>query len=76
MSEIETTVEVMTVAPLRDALAEYPDDLPVVMSGDPEGNRYGEFGSATSERWWSEQGELAYSDEDGGDPVVCLWPAR
>lgn len=49
-----------TVGDLIKELSEYPADMPVLISGDAEGNSYG-FLSDTSEGNY-----LAYSEWDGG----------
>ncbi len=66
----------MTVAQLRTALAEHPDDLPVIVSRDPEGNGFKALWEVAPSRWFPDEEELV-SDEDGGtDGVACLvlWP--
>lgn len=74
----------MTVKELREALENLPDDLPVVMSKDSEGNAYSPLSSYAddveyvAETTW--YGELYSKDEDerpdNGVDVLCLWPTN
>lgn len=79
----------MNVSELKEVLADMPDDWPVVMSIDPEGNGFGQLGDIEKGRWDSryssiklfelteELREDGYSDEDFNPnlpPVVVLWP--
>lgn len=69
--------DAMTVANLRAALANLPDDLPVVLSQDPEGNGFDTLFQVEPARWWPDDQELVDVDEDGeeaGVACVVLWP--
>jgi len=78
----------MTVAQLREALKDLPDDMPIVMSKDAEGNNYSPLAQVDPNRQyepyntWS--GEIKHPDDEHdqteeGDTfalVVCLWPTN
>ncbi len=65
----------MTVARLREAVASLPDDLPGVLSKDPEGNGFRVLVDVDTARWHS--GDGGWLDEtDGGVPCVVLWPGE
>lgn len=75
----------MTVAQLRETLAGLPDDMPVVMAKDEEGNGYSPLDEVDphrhyyAESTWS--GEIRHPDdiEDDDQPdhiVVVLWPTN
>lgn len=64
----------MTVACLRAALAALPDDLPVVLSKDPEGNGFRALMVVGATRWHAGDGGWLDEDPDGGVPCVVLWP--
>ncbi len=66
----------MTMGRLREALATLPDDLPVVMSKDPEGNGFRPLSDVDVARWHSGDGGWLDEDPDGGAPCVVLWPGE
>jgi hypothetical protein len=69
----------MTVAALIQYLQTVDPSWRVVMSKDAEGNDYSplrivEAAHYEEESTWS--GTVLDEDEDGGEPVVCLWPVN
>ena len=53
-----------TVGALKALLANYPDDLPIVLSADPEGNYFGRL---------ADHSEQMIDPEEGGRPEQ-IWP--
>ena len=73
----------MNVDQLRKALADLPDDMPVVLSKDGEGNAFSPWsGDAALERYIaeSEYNGFLVDHEDGnpdeGVPCIVLWPTN
>lgn len=73
----------MNVKELREVLAEYPDDMEVILQKDAEGNGYSPLAGAESSMYQAEEewsGEAIHPDdydpEDYPDAikVVVLWP--
>lgn len=72
----------MTVAELRSELAKYPDDMPVVLSQDSEGNEHRPLADVSSELYEPDTdwrgNVLAEEDEadasDSAYRAVSLWP--
>lgn len=73
----------MTVLELKARLAEYPDDMPVVLSSDSEGNEHRPLADVSDGLYepstvWCYGHVLAEEDEaDASDKVykaVVLWP--
>lgn len=66
----------MTVAQLRTALAELPDELPIILSRNSEGNAFKPLWEVARSRWFADDEELISDEdaEDAGDPCVVLWP--
>lgn len=67
----------MTVAELRNALDEFPDDAWVVMSKDAEGNGFSpayELGSGTYEADSKYSGE--FTPDSNELAAVCIWPTN
>lgn len=75
----------MTVTQLRELLADLPDDMPVILSKDEEGNGFSPLAEADphkhyyAESAWS--GEIRHPDDiEAGDKpdhiVVVLWPTN
>jgi len=67
----------MTVAELREALQNQPDDAPVILAKDAEGNAFSPLDEAEPSRWvayntWS--GEVRDLDSGQGVRAVVLWP--
>jgi hypothetical protein len=69
-----------TVADLRRALAQYPDDTPVILSSDEEGNSFSPLADATrgmyllnssfaGEHYPTEEDRLAEENPDEFDPA-------
>lgn len=75
----------MTVGKLREALAAYPDDTPLVVQSDAEGNNFHPLYS-TGWGWWRPDWREPVDTEDEGDdepfepneamlPVLFLEPS-
>lgn len=79
----------MNVGELKAELADVPDDWPVVMSADPEGNGYHELSDVEKCRWHSKWQEIklfeltdelrdqGYDEEDVNmdlPPAIAMWP--
>ncbi|MET0416648.1 MAG: hypothetical protein ABW022_11575 [Actinoplanes sp.] len=75
----------MTVGKLREALADYPDDTPLVVQSDSEGNNFHPLYS-TGWGWWRPDWREPVSTEDEDDdepwepteamlPVLFLEPS-
>lgn len=70
----------MTVKELREALAELPDDMPVILQKDSEGNGYSPLAGADGEdSFYVEQstqsGTVVHASEGlDGCPCLVLWP--
>jgi hypothetical protein len=73
----------ITAGQLRAWLADVPDDTPIVLSKDAEGNGFSPLAEAepdtryVPESTWS--GYMPYSNEpdpDGTERVVMLWPTN
>lgn len=74
----------LTVKDLKELIKDLPDDMPVVMSKDGEGNGFSplsdySMGKYAPDSTWS--GEW-YQDEDerdaprGSKKAICLWPVN
>lgn len=83
MTSLERGERPITVGQLRAWLAHVPDDAPIVMSKDAEGNGFSPLAEAESdaryvpESTWA--GYVPCSDEDdpeGTERVVMLWPTN
>ncbi len=61
----------MTVDELRKKLAKIPGDMPVVMSIDPEGNKFHELEEITKEKCADLD---TYPAQLDAKKCVCLWP--
>lgn len=76
----------MTVAQLREALADLPDDMPVVMSKDAEGNGFSPLDGTGRSHYYPEStwsGDcIGIDDHEGleeygpGQLVIVLWPTN
>jgi len=78
----ERVGEFMTVQQLIEALQSYPQDFPVILSRDVEGNGFSPMPNErgiTMEKYeadtaWS--GSIGESDKDSDANVVVLWPTN
>lgn len=74
----DSSEDVMTVADLIDHLSDLDQEMPVVLSRDPEGNgfRYAcndlDIGKFDGREFISDQDDDAF-DDFGGPPAVLLW---
>lgn len=67
----------MNVALLRAALASLPDDMPVILASDEEGNGFHKLSDAEESAYregWSV--EVVHPDDEQGDELraLVLWP--
>lgn len=68
----------MKVKELRDYLAGYADDTPVILAKDAEGNGFSPLEGLSAEYYVENtaySGELDFY-EDAGVPCVVLWPVN
>ncbi len=73
-------MNIVTVGGLKEMLKDFPDNFPVIMSIDPEGNGYSalrvvEATAAKPESY--RQWELLWNEDGETQPesnVLCLWP--
>lgn len=80
----------MNVKELKEALANYPDDMPVILSSDEEGNGFNQLYDVAESMWFESRyggetyvmeefiGTLGYTEEDrapeGAVKALVLWP--
>ena len=62
----------MTVAELRDQLANVDDDVIIVLSSDSKGNSFHEIDSCEYAKY--EEGEIMDIDDEDGEDCIVLWP--
>lgn len=74
----------MTVGELKQALEKVPDDMPVILSSDGEGNSYSPLASWSAgllyeayTTWYGEVHNPTDPDDTvDGDPCLVLWPTN
>ena len=64
----------MNAGELKAELADVPDDWPVVMSIDPEGNGFQHLSEVNECRWHEEWREIKSCDAKDLPPAIVLWP--